>query len=154
MRPTGLLVALMLLLGGCDNDEPAAVEEPETPEASSTVAPGECFEPSLASLEVLGRGITAEGAVLAMTAVAAEDSDGLFYVGGELEGADFEGPGDFALWATTEDPAGEALDFAAVNALAIEESDWEPDADIPEDDPAIDELTDCIDELLEERGDV
>ena len=156
MRLAGGVLVVGLLLGACSESpdadpEPAGEAPAEVSEegASPSVSPGECFEPSLASLQVLAGGITVEGATLGVNAIAAEDEDGLFYLAGELEGGDFEGTGDIAVWATTEDPAGEALDFIAVNDLAIEESDWEPEADVDTDDPAVADVMKCVKEALQ-----
>jgi hypothetical protein len=151
MRLVGGLLALGLLLGACSDageSDPEAADRPsETASEGSAAGPRtaeDCFEPALEALQVLAGGITAEGATLGVNAIPAEDADDLWYLAGELEGGDFDGDGDIAVWATTEDPSGEAFDFIAVNDLAIEESDWEPEADIDGNDPAVDVVTKCV----------
>jgi hypothetical protein len=147
----GVLV-LGLFLGACGDDGDGTGEVDDRPSESeldgSPRTAGDCFEPSLEALQVLAGGITAEGATLGVNAIPAEESAGLWFIAGELEGGSFDGGGDIAIWATTEDPVAEALDFIAVNDLAIEESDWEPEAEIDTDDPAVDIVTKCVEKGL------
>ena len=56
--------------------------------------------------------------------------------------------GDEAEFARRWRRTAERWNFAAVNELAIDESEWEPDADIDSDDPAVRDATKCVKEAV------
>lgn len=142
----GAALALALVLGalalGACADDP--LDEPE-PVATATEV-GECGSLSRPVLEVLATRIVVGEATLNVNSIPATTAEDTWFVAGEIEGEGYEGPDDVALWATTTDPEGEdaGLEFTAVNDLAIEGSDWDPEEEVTEDDPAVEELFACV----------
>ena len=122
--------------------------ESEGAGGEAAAAAPECFEVSVETLRALAGSMPGEVPALAVTGIEAVELDGYWYIGAELEGSDYEGPGDVALWATDQDPTEGASELVAANSLAIEESDFQPDEAITEEDSAVDKLTTCIEETV------
>lgn len=136
-----LALAAVLLLGACSDDP---LDEP-TPAATGGEV-GECGGITNPILTVLASRIVVGDATLNVNSIEATTAEDTWFVAGEIEGEGYEATDDVGLWATTTDPESDdaGLEFTAVNDLAIVGSDWEPDEELTEDDPAVDVLLDCV----------
>ncbi|MDQ3964092.1 MAG: hypothetical protein M3277_09325 [Actinomycetota bacterium] len=136
----GVIVALMLALGACNDDPLEEIQPDATP-----IERADCGSLSQPTLGVLASGITG-GNILNLKSIEATTAGDTWLVAGEMEGKGFKGDGDVALWATTTDPEGDDadLEFTAVNDVAVEASDWPPDDELSEDDAAVEVLFECV----------
>ena len=132
----------LLLLAGCGGDD----EEAAPTAAATTAESSNCVAATSELMTPLGNQITlADGRVSNGQMVESEASPGIWFVAVELEGTEYEGEGDVAVFATANRFGGDAI--YAVDELAKQHSDWrdvEEAEGIDAEDPAADEAAACL----------